>query len=464
MKDYQRFCCGPGIALHTGLGNAVKTINQREHQILIVGGGAAGLTVAHLLLRLRPGLDVALLEPSPDHYYQPGWTLVGGGLFQLSQTRRDQGTLIPAGCTWIQAAATGFDPEHNLVRTSADATIGYQVLVMAAGLQCRWERIEGLTDALGSHGVCSNYSKDFAPYTWETIQNFKGGTAIFTVPETPIKCGGAPLKALFMADDCFKAKSGVGVNSRVILATAGSSLFAVPAYARVIKKVIQRRGIEVRLHCNLQQVHAKEQLAVFAVTDSDGGVSHQEIGFDMLHAVPPMTAPEVVQASPLAGEEPGGWVAADQLTTQHPQYANIFALGDVSGLPTSRTAGAVRGEAPVTAANVLAYLDGLPLKAHYDGYTVCPLITGYGSVVMAEFDYTQKPVSSFLVDPTKERWSMWLMKTRLLPWLYWNRMIKGFPHEGAFLKPWAPLIHLLRLDYREPSGSSDDPAGPAGSC
>ncbi len=440
------------------------TINQREHQVLIVGGGAAGLTVAHLLLRLRPDLDVAILEPSPDHYYQPGWTLVGGGLLPLAQTRRDQGSLIPPGCSWIQAAATGFDPEHSQVRTSAAEAIGYTVLVMATGLQCRWEHIEGLSDALGSHGVCSNYSKDFAPYTWETIRNFKGGTAIFTVPETPIKCGGAPLKAMFMADDVFKAKSGVGVNSRVILATAGASLFAVPAYARVIKRVIQRRGIEVRLHCNLQQLHAEEQVAVFAVTDAEGGISHQQIPFAMLHAVPPMTAPAVVQASPLAGDDPGGWVAADRLTTQHPRFANVFALGDVSGLPTSRTAGAARGAAPVTAANVLAFLEGLPLMAHYDGYTVCPLITGYGSVVMAEFDYSQKPISSFLVDPTKERWSQWLMKTRLLPWLYWNRMIKGLPHEGACLKPFAPLIHFLRLDYREPSGGSVEPVGPAGSC
>lgn len=440
------------------------TIHQREHQILIVGGGAAGITVAHLLLRLRPALDVAILEPSPDHYYQPGWTLVGGGLFRLAQTRRDERSLIPPGCTWIQAAATGFDPDHNLVRTGADETIGYQVLVMAAGLQCRWERIEGLIDALGSHGVCSNYSKDFAPYTWETIQNFKGGTAIFTVPETPIKCGGAPLKVMFMADDFFKTKSGVGVNSRVVFATAGISMFAVQAYAKVAKKVAHRRGIEVVYRHNLKRVLADEQVAVFDVSHADGSISQKEVPFDMLHVVPPMTAPEVVQSSPLGSGGPGGWVAADKLTTQHPQYANIFALGDVSGLPTSKTAGAARGEAPVTAANVLAYLDGRPLEAHFDGYSVCPLITGYGSVVMAEFDYSQKPVSSFLVDPTKERWSMWLMKTRMLPWLYWNRMLRGFPHEGRYLRPFAPLIRLLRLDYREADGDSDEPAGPEGSC
>jgi sulfide:quinone oxidoreductase len=333
--------------------------------------------------------------------------------------------------------------------------IGYDVLIVATGLQCRWDQIEGLSDALGSHGVCSNYSKDFAPYTWHSIQAFSGGNAVFTMPATPVKWGGAPQKVMYMADDVFKAKSGVGVNSRVILCTPLRSLFAVPAYARTLQQVVQRRGIEVRFGWELKAVRGPEQMAIFDVLHSDGGVHSEALPFELLHAVPPMSAPDVVASSPLAGSGPGGWVAADKLTTQHPHYANVFSLGDVAGLPTSKTAGAVRGEAPVTAANVLSFLEGRPLTAHYDGYTVCPLITGYNNVVMAEFDYIQQPISSFLVDPTKERWSMWLMKTKMLPWLYWNRMIKGLPHESRYLKPFAPLVHLLRLDYREPAQTAE---------
>ena len=437
----------------------------RHHRVLIVGGGAAGITTAHLLRRQRPQLDVAILEPSADHDYQPGWTLVGGGVMRLEQTRRSEASLIPKGVTWIQAAATGFDPEHNAVTTSEGETLHYDVLVLATGLQCRWEQIEGLTDALGSHGVCSNYSRQFAPYTWQSIQAFTGGNAVFTMPATPVKCGGAPQKVMYMADDVFKSKSGVGVNSRVIFCTPLRTLFTVPAYARTLQQVVRRRGIEVRFGWELQAVRGEEQVAVFKVTAADGSVRTEELPFSMLHAVPPMSAPDVVASSPLAGEGPGGWAAADRLTTQHPRWANVFSLGDVAGLPTSKTAGAVRGEAPVTAANVLSFLEGRPLTAHYDGYTVCPLITGYNNVVMAEFDYSQTPISSFLIDPTKERWSLWLMKTRMLPWLYWNRMIKGLPHEGRYLRPFRPLVHLLRLDYHEPSAAQLAAAGESGgSC
>lgn len=436
----------------------------RHHQVLIVGGGAAGITTANLLKRQRPQLDVAILEPSGEHYYQPGWTLVGGGVMRLEQTRRSEASLIPQGVHWIQATATDFDPETNSVTTNEGETLSYDVLVLATGISLRWDQIEGLSEALGSHGVCSNYSKDFAPYTWQSIQAFSGGNAVFTMPATPVKCGGAPQKVMYMADDVFKAKSGVGVNSRVIFCTPLRSLFAVPAYARTLQQVVRRRGIEVRFGWDLRAVRGADQVAVFKVTDADGTVHTEELPFSLLHAVPPMSAPEVVANSPLAIEGPGGWSAADKLTTQHPRFANVFSLGDVAALPTSKTAGAVRGEAPVTVANVLAFLEGRPLTAHYDGYTVCPLITGYNNVVMAEFDYEQKPVSSFLVDPTKERWSMWLMKTKLLPWLYWNRMIKGLPHESRYLKPLAPLVHALKLDYHEPKEADLDAAGQAGSC
>ena len=442
----------------------MSTSAMSHHQVLIVGGGAAGITTANLLRRQRPQLDVAILEPSTEHYYQPGWTLVGGGVMRMEQTRRSEASLIPKGVSWIRAAATGFDPEHNSLTTSEGQTLTYNALILAIGLQCRWDQIAGLSESLGHDGVCSNYSKEFAPYTWQSIQSFAGGNAIFTMPATPVKCGGAPQKVMYMADDVLKAKSGVGVNSRVMFCTPLKSLFAVPAYARTLQRVVQRRGIDVRFGWDLKAVRGAEQIAVFEVQNDDGTVHTEELPFSMLHAVPPMTAPAVVADSPLAGDAPGGWVAADKLTTQHPRFANVFSLGDVAGLPTSKTAGAVRGEAPVTAANVISFLEDRPLTAHYDGYTVCPLITGYNNVVMAEFDYSQQPISSFLVDPTKERWSMWLMKTKMLPWLYWNRMIKGLPHESRYLKPFAPLVHLLGLDYREPRGRQADQASSAGSC
>jgi sulfide:quinone oxidoreductase len=177
-----------------------------------------------------------------------------------------------------------------------------------------------------------------------------------------------------------------------------------------------------------------------------------------------MGAPAVVASSPLAGDDPGGWVEVDPFSTQHRRYANVFAAGDGSSLPTSRTAGAARGAAFVLAANLLAYLAGQPLNSRYDGYTVCPLITGYGSVLLAEFDYSLQPVSTFLVDPTRERWSFWLLKTKLLPWIYWNRVLKGAAHEGRYLQPLAPLVQALGLAYRPAADLEQWQAQAPGGC
>ena len=394
-----------------------------HHQILIVGGGAAGITAAAQLKRARPGLGVAILEPSADHYYQPGWTLVGGGVFSMDQTHRREVDLIPAGVHWIRAAAAGFDPERNTVTTSAGDTLSYDVLVVATGLRLCWERIEGLSEALGQGGVCSNYSRDFAPYTWEAIQAFKCGNAVFTCAPMPIKCPGAPQKIAYMADDIFKKKR---LNAKVIYATATPGIFGIPAYAAPLREVVKRKGIDARYNHVLTAVRADRKEAVFKVTE--GETSREEvIPYDLLHVTPPMAAPDVVAGSPLANA--AGFVEVDQFSLQHVRYPNVFSLGDVSGMPNSKTAAAVRGQAPVLTANLLAFLDGKSAEAAYDGYSCCPLITGYGKVIMAEFNYKAEPTPSFPLDPTKERWSMWFVKRKILPSIYWNRMLTGAQHE-----------------------------------
>ncbi|MEB3261340.1 MAG: FAD/NAD(P)-binding oxidoreductase [Cyanobacteriota bacterium] len=398
-----------------------------HHQILIVGGGAAGITAAAQLKRARPALDVAILEPSSDHYYQPGWTLVGGGVFSMDQTHRSEGDLIPSGVTWLREAAAGFDPDHNSVTTSGGRTLSYDVLVVATGLKLCWDRIEGITDALGKGGVCSNYSREFAPYTWEAIQAFSGGTAVFTCAPMPIKCPGAPQKIAYLADDVFKKKR---LNARVIYATATPGIFGIPTYAAPLREVAKRRGIDTRYNHVLSAVRPDQKEAVFTV--SDGDTSREEvISYDLLHVTPPMAAPDVVAQSPLANG--AGFVDVDKHTLQHSRYANVFSLGDVSGMPNSKTAAAVRGQAPVLTANLLSHLDGEALGAAYDGYSCCPLITGYGKTIMAEFNYNGEPTPSFPLDPTKERWSMWWVKVKLLPSLYWNRMLTGAQHERRFI-------------------------------
>jgi sulfide:quinone oxidoreductase len=406
-----------------------------HHQVLIVGGGAAGITVAARLKRLRPGLDVALLEPSSDHYYQPGWTLVGAGVFSLEQTRRSEASLVPDGVTWIREGAAGFDPAQNSVTTTAGQVLSYDALVVATGMKLCWDAIKGLPEALGAGGVCSNYSKDHAAYTWEAIQNFQGGNAVFTCPPMPIKCPGAPQKIAYLADDAIKRDPALAASSTVIYATATPGIFGVPTYAAPLREVVARRGIDARYSHVLTEVRPASKEAVFTVKKEGEEPREEVIPYALLHVTPPMASPDVVAQSPLAAAS--GFVEVDQYSLQHVRFANVFAIGDVSGMPNSKTAAAVRGQAPVLVTNLLAQLDGGQGSSSYDGYSCCPLITGYGKTIMAEFNYKQEPTPSFPLDPTVERWSMWWVKVNLLPWLYWNRMLKGADHERRFM----PGVH-----------------------
>lgn len=412
--------------------------SSQHHQILIVGGGAAGITTAALLLNQNRSIDVAIVEPSDQHHYQPGWTLVGGGVAPIDRFTRDQDSVTPGGATWIQDRVTQLDPDQNQVQTASGRTIRYDYLVLCPGIQIDWHLVKGLKEALGKGGVTSNYSRDHASYTWETIQNFQGGTAIFTHPSTPIKCGGAPQKIMYMADDYFKSKSNVGVNTQVMFCTAGPKMFLVPAYSAALEKIAAKRGILTRFKHDLKEIKAESQEAIFSVTTEQGS-EEVSLHYDMIHVTPPMGAPDFVKQSPLANA--GGWVDVHKHTLQHVRYANVFSLGDASSLPTSKTAAAARKEAPVLVRNLLAVLAGQSPDATYSGYTCCPLITGYNSLIMAEFDYDLNLVPSFPLDSTQERYSMYLAKVHVLPWLYWNRMLKGKSFEADVFKPVNQLVH-----------------------
>lgn len=401
-----------------------------HHQIVIVGGGAGGITVASQLLEKDKSLDIAIIEPSDQHYYQPAWTLVGGGAFQLEDTIKNEKDCIPERATWIQAYAQTFEPDNNLVITRDSQKIYYDYLIVCPGIQINWNGIKGLTEALGHAGVTSNYSKDYAPYTWEVIKNFKGGNAIFTYPATPIKCGGAPQKIMYLADDTFR-KNGVRSQSKVIYCSAGGAMFPVPGYCESIDQIVERRQIDTKFKHDLIEIKPETKEAIFEVT-TDNGVTEVSLKYDMIHVTPPMSPPDFIKQSPLAAES--GWVDVDKYTLQHNVYPNIFSLGDASSLPTSRTAAAIRQQAPVVVENLCALIASKSMQGSYGGYTCCPLVTGYGKTIMAEFDYENKPKSSFPIDPTQESYAMWLVKRYVLPWLYWNRMLKGKPFEAEKLK------------------------------
>jgi sulfide:quinone oxidoreductase len=393
---------------------------EQNFQVLIVGGGCAGISVAARLSRaLGRSAKIGIIDPSSDHYYQPAWTLVGAGTFRKEATRRDEGTLIPKHAIWIKDAVAQFMPDANMVVTRSGKRIGYKFLVVAAGIQTNWNKVAGLPEAVGKDGVCSNYSYETVNSTWESIRQFKGGTAIFTHPNTPVKCGGAPQKIMYMADDAFR-QQGVRERSRIVLAIANPNLFHVDKYRAVLEQVVQRKQIETLFLHDLIAIKPKTKEAVFRKLDSNEEVT---LKYDMIHVTPPMGPPDFIAQSQLA--DTGGWLDVDKYTLQHLRYANVFGLGDCSNLPTSKTAAAIRKQTPVMVKNLLAQMDGKPLPARYDGYASCPLVTGYGKMVLAEFDYDKKPQETFPFDQGKERWSMWLLKKYLLPVLYWQGMLKG---------------------------------------
>lgn len=391
-----------------------------HHRIVIVGGGAAGLGVAARLLRAGCQ-DVTIVEPSDRHYYQPLWTLVGAGVLGREKSARPMAGLIPKGAKWIRDAVAEFDPAANRVKTRDGREIGYDALVVAPGLQIDWHKIKGLPEALGKNGVCSNYSYDAVDSTWQNIRNFPGGNAVFNFPPPPIKCAGAPQKILYLADDYFR-RQGLRDKSRMLYYCATPTIFSAPHYAAALtEQVVKPRDIEVHFKHDLVEIRAAAKEAVIHNLDSGETIVQP---YDMLHAVPPMSAPDFIKQSPLANA--AGWVDVSKETMQHLRYPNVFSLGDASSLPTSKTAAAVRAQSPLLAANLLAVLAGRTPAASYDGYTSCPLVTGYGKLILAEFDYDLKPCETFPFDQSKERYSMYLLKRHVLPVMYWDGLVKGY--------------------------------------
>jgi len=395
---------------------------KMKYQILIVGGGNAGLSTASKLLLKNPKLEIGIIEPSEKHYYQPAWTLVGGGTYDIADTVRDEADFIPKGAVWIKDAVATFQPEVNTVTTREGKTISYDYLVVCPGIQLNWNQVEGLPETLGKNGVCSNYTFQTAPYTFECLKNLESGTAIFTAPGTAVKCGGAPQKIMYLAADYLR-KNGRADKVKVEFCAAGGVIFGIEKYAKTLRKVVERYKIDTQFKHDLIRVDGPAHKATFRVTAADGTVTEETRHFDMLHITPPQSAPDFVRNSPLANA--AGWIDVDKFTLRHNKYSNVFGIGDASGAPNSKTGAAVRKQAPVLVENLLAVMAGKTPAARYSGYSSCPIVTGYGKLMLAEFDYDNKPMETFPFDQSKERWTMWLLKRYMLPWLYWNKILNG---------------------------------------
>jgi sulfide:quinone oxidoreductase len=406
-------------------GKVPVKIAEASHDIVIVGAGAAGIATASSLLARDRTLDIAVIDPADTHYYQPGWTMVGAGVFTPEATAQEMAALLPRKVHWIKAAVAAFEPDAHAVILEGCRVVRYRKLIVCPGLKLDWRAIDGLPETLGRNGVTSNYRYDLAPYTWQLVRELKGGRALFTQPPMPIKCAGAPQKAMYLSSDYWQRSGRLG-SIDVQMFNAGNVLFGVADYVPALMEYVNRYGIELNFGYNLHAVDGPGKRAIFRRTLENGTVESMTQDFDMIHVVPPQKAPDFIQVSPLA--DAAGWVDVDKATLRHKTHADIFALGDVANTPNAKTAAAARKQAPVVAHNVLASLGKARGEASYDGYGSCPLTVERGKIVLAEFLYGGKVAPSFptwLINGKRPSRLAWLLKERVLPPLYWRAMLKG---------------------------------------
>lgn len=403
---------------------------DKHFRLLVVGGGAGGCgTASKFASKLGKG-KVAVIEPTTTHYYQPMWTLVGGGLKTLEQSGRPMESLLPKEAAWFKEKVQSFQPDENSVTLESGDKLTYDYMVVAVGLQLRYDKIKGLLDAFETPGVCSNYSDKYVLKTAAAIKNFpNGGNALFTFPNTPIKCAGAPQKIMYISEEAFRE---AGKKANIEFHSSLAVLFGVKKYADALWKIVQQRGININLRHNLIEVKPDSKEAVFEHLDTKELITRP---YDMLHVTPPMNTPPALGENKQLTNE-GGFLDVDKETLRHVKYPNIFGIGDCTSVPTAKTAAAVAGQLGIMRHNLGAVLAGKDPQAKYDGYTSCPLVTGRKTCVLAEFDFQAppQPLETFPINQAKERVTMYMMKAHVMPQLYWYGLVKGWWEGPAIFR------------------------------
>ncbi|KGK41496.1 hypothetical protein LH51_14340 [Nitrincola sp. A-D6] len=417
---------GPALSV---AGNASANSVQSNAHIVISGAGAGGISIANRLARSLQGARITIIDSREEHHYQPGWTLVASGVWNKSKALTKTGEWLPSSVNWVRGMVTEYNPDSNQVSVSNGETISYDYLIVACGLQLRYERIEGMdTGLIGQgKGIGSVYAGvEEADATREEISKWiaKGsGTGLFNLPPTALKCAGAPLKMTFTTLSRLE-DSGKRDNFNVEFMTPSGGLFSVPFYNDFVKQRFTEQGVTRNDFWTLTGIDADAKKATYSVRDAED----QTKDYEFIHVVPPMTAPDSLLNSPLkfADDSPfRDWMEVDRETLQNPNYPNVWGIGDVMGMPSNKTAASVKMHANVLEQNFLAYIQDQPLPARHNGYTSCPLITSIGKAMLVEFGWDSELLPSFsFIDPKEESWTVWVMKERMLRPAYYA-MLEG---------------------------------------
>lgn len=427
-----------GLVSFSGTEKANAFSSKAKGKIVIIGGGSAGISMAARLKRWLDKPDITLIDPSDRQFYQPGFTLIASGVYQPDEVWKKQEDCIPGGIRWIKDSVAAVDPVRNRVATVQNGEIPYDFLVLTPGLQINWTKVEGITrETLGQGNAHCIYDFEGAQKTWKALQEFSrtGGKGIYTDTYTKHKCGGAPKKICLLTEH-YTRKQGTRDNVSLNFYTASKQLYDVPFYTPRLLEIYEERNIPIHLNVRVKGVDTAAKQVHFEKIETRGEEKTYTPfveDYDFLHFTPPMSAPDFVRESGLGWTEgklaADAWVMVDKETLVHKTYPNIISLGDVAGIPTSKTSAAIRIQVPIAAKNLISLMEGKEPAEKYNGYAACPIVTDYGHVLLCEFNYEKKPETSFpftMIDTSKEQWLAWLLKVYFLKPMYFYGMLNGY--------------------------------------
>jgi len=428
--------------------------SSAKGKIVVVGGGAGGIMATVRLNSALSNPDITIIAPNETHIYQPGQVFVAAGEMTTEDLLKKNKDFIPSDVKWIKDEVKSFDPDNNKLMTRSGEEISYDYLVVATGLQYHYEWIKGLSvEDIGTNGISSVYLNNpeegtakggSITQTWfnnlhKASKDGSNPKVICTQPATAIKCGGAPQKILYLSNDFLKRD---GLSADFTFATNGSKLFGVPSVNKTLVEEVQPYygNITNKFKHNLVEIDVKGKVATFEHKYEEKGEYDEDLeeydmikktelvkmSYDFIHIVPPMAGVDAVADSKLSWQRGSGkgWLEVDQDTLQHRRYKNVFGIGDICGVPKGKTGGSARHHGPIMVSNLISAMENKELKEKFDGYTVCPLKTRYGKIIMAEFDYDGE-APSFPLDVGEERWVWWAFDLYMLKSMYWYLMMRG---------------------------------------